>query len=285
MIPVLFALAACLAVPAGSDQITARDLAAGVGLPPPEASSAVVSLAPAPGIQRIFREAELRSVAARLGWNQMPSGELCFERATAPLDPVRLLEAMRREIPDARIEILDFSHWKAPDGEMEFPASGLRKTPAGAIWNGWIRYGGKRRFQIWARVSVTVSRTSVVAVDNLPPGRPISASDLRLEERNEFPGSAAESSIVDFVGRSPKRLIAAGSPVSPSQMEPRRDVSRGDRVRVEVTSGAARLALEAEAEASGTIGQTIPVRNPDTHKTFSARIEAAGKVSVTRSGL
>jgi hypothetical protein len=33
-------------------------------------------------------------------------------------------------------------------------------------------------------------------------------------------------------------------------------------------------------KASGAVGETIPVRNPESHKRFAARVEGKGRVSV-----
>ena len=58
------------------------------------------------------------------------------------------------------------------------------------------------------------------------------------------------------------------------------EVRIGETVRVEVWNGAAHLKLEARAEASGALGQMIPVRNPDSQKRFLARVEGRSRVSV-----
>ena len=57
---------------------------------------------------------------------------------------------------------------------------------------------------------------------------------------------------------------------------------RGETVQVEAVRGAARLKLEGVAEASGAIGETIPIRNPVSNQRFQARVEAKGKVLVTK---
>jgi flagella basal body P-ring formation protein FlgA len=58
------------------------------------------------------------------------------------------------------------------------------------------------------------------------------------------------------------------------------DVARGEMVHVEVRSGAALVAFEAEAQASGTAGQTITLLNPVSKKRFAARIDGKGRASV-----
>jgi len=65
-----FALAACLAVGAGSDQVLAGDLAAAFPewrAVPPETP---LALAPAPGVQRVFRLPELRRLLVARGYQE-----------------------------------------------------------------------------------------------------------------------------------------------------------------------------------------------------------------------
>jgi flagella basal body P-ring formation protein FlgA len=51
-------------------------------------------------------------------------------------------------------------------------------------------------------------------------------------------------------------------------------------VKVEVINGGAKLEAEGVAEAAGALGETITVRNPDSKRSFRARVEGPGKVSV-----
>jgi flagellar basal body P-ring formation chaperone FlgA len=60
------------------------------------------------------------------------------------------------------------------------------------------------------------------------------------------------------------------------------DIERGQRVSVEVTSGAARLRFDADAESSGRAGDTVLIHNPENGSLFQARVERKGKVVVQR---
>src|SRR5947209_7498045 len=104
-----FAIGACLSAGPASDQILAGDLAPSApewsALPP----ETPLALAPAPGVQRMFRLPELRRLAERWKLAAVPARELCVTRAVALSDPALLLAAMRRELPGARIELLEFS--------------------------------------------------------------------------------------------------------------------------------------------------------------------------------
>jgi len=148
-------------------------------------------------------------------------------------------------------------------------------------WNGYVTYGARRRFAVWARVTVAVSLMRVVASQDLKPGRPIEASQLRLEAHEGLPSDGAYlADIAAAAGRLPRRTIAAGMPLRPDWLEAPKEVQRGETVQVEVFQGAAHLRLEGVAQSAGAVGETIPIENPSSRRRFPARVEAKGKVVV-----
>jgi len=287
-----FAMAGCLAVSAGADRILAGDLTPAFPAMSAIPADTAIALAPAPGVARVFQIAELRMMAARFHLTAAPPERICIERPVSPLSPGRLLEAMQRTLPGAHIEILECSRQPAPQGEIEFPRAGLRASAEGAIrtsaagelWTGNVRYAASRRLAVWARVKVLVKVDRVVAMADLPPGKPIAPGEVRVVTREEFPVPEAFAlAAEEVIGRLPRLLIRAGSPIRTAQLDSPKEVVRGDRVVVEVHDGLARLKLEAQAEGSGAAGQTILVRNPASGKCFRARVEAKGLVSVNAS--
>lgn len=277
-------LSGCLALRAAAGFITAADLVpAFPGLETVPADTPL-ALAPAPGVPRVLHAAELEKIAARLHV-EAPLREICIERTVAPPDPTKMLAAMQKALPEARIEILDFSHRPIPEGELEFPRAGLHEGPSGCFWSGSVRYAGGRLFPIWARVTVRVTLPRVVAAADLQAGQALTLDLLRNERREIFP-SAGEfpQSANQVVAKSPRVFIRAGSVIRADQLEDAKEVRIGDTVRVDVWNGAAHLKLEARAEATGSLGQMIPVRNPESQKRFLARVEGKDKVSVGISG-
>jgi flagella basal body P-ring formation protein FlgA len=239
-------------------------------------------------VVRIFHPAELRRLAAIHGLASAPARDMCVTRPVAPLEPARLLEAMRREFPGATVELLEASRQPAPQGAIEFPKSGLRAAPvtsgAGALWMGAVRYGGNRRFSIWARVTIAVRAARVLAVSDLQPGHAITAAQVSLVERSEFPAIATATSfpasLEEVIGQWPRQGIRAGQAVRRAWLQSPLSVRRGETVRVAVRNGGAQLEFEARSENSGAIGETIYVRNPDSQRRFRARVTAAGRVAV-----
>ena len=70
----LFALAGCLAVASGSDQIRAGDVAPDFPEMAALAADLAIAPAPAPGVVRVFPPAELRRLAALHDLASAPSG-------------------------------------------------------------------------------------------------------------------------------------------------------------------------------------------------------------------
>jgi flagella basal body P-ring formation protein FlgA len=276
-----FALTGCLAVSAGSDHVVAGDLAPAFPGLENVAADTVLAFAPAPGVARVFRVQELRRLAERFQLPEAPEGELCVARPVKVLDGALLLAAMHQELPEAAIEILEFSRLPAPEGQIEFHKSDLRYSLSGSLWTGCVRYAGNRRFTIWARVKVLVKTQRVMAVTDLRQGLPIPETAVLAESRDEYPaaGKFAES-VAEVVGKWPRVPIRAGTAIRMESIEPPKDVMRGETVQVNVHDGSAHLEFEARAEGSGFAGQTISVSNPLSHKRFLARVDGKGRVSV-----
>ena len=287
-LPVLF-MAACLPLAGDADRIRPQDLAQaepGFAALPAEA---MLGFAPAPGVHRTFGVAELTRLAERYGLEVEPKSEICLERAVHTLAAADMAQVLQASLglPDARLEILDYSRYAVPQGAVEFPRAGLLAPPpqqpqAAALWKGFVKYGSNRRFAIWARVRVVVRTGRVVAAETLSAGKPIQASQLRLESYEGFPPRVEPvSSLEAAVGKAPRRSVTAGTVLLPALLDSPYEVGRGETVRVEVSRGEAHLEMEGRAEAAGRRGQTIAVRNPSSGKRFPARVEGAGRVVVS----
>lgn len=277
------ALAGCLAIGSSATHVVAADLAAAIPELAALPADTQVALAPVPGVVRTFRIPDLRSIFARFAIDAEPKAEVCVARPVAVLTPDRLLPAMQKLFAQARIEIADFSRQPAPQGEVEFAFSGLHYSEPESLWTGSILYAGNRRFSIWARVKILQTVSRVVAVSELKPGQPVETAQLRVDTREAFPQlNVFARRVEDAAGKCPRVAIRAGSEIRTALLEPRKEVLRGDTVRVVVESGGAQLELEGVAETSGAAGQTVLVRNPLSQKQFRAVVEAKNRVRVTQ---
>lgn len=280
-------LAACH--PVEGDRILGRDLAAANPAFAGIRADAAIGFAPAAGMNRVLQSNDLTRIARTNGIDLTSRpDELCFTRSSAPISEAALRVALEKAlgISGATIEILNFSRYPAPRGELLFPRAGLNAPPLAnpdspVVWRGRVIGHGGRSQPVWAKVRVTVEQTWVEAAAHLEPGKPVDAQDLRLQTARAFPyPKSSPSSIEEFTGRAPLRSIRAGVRLEPLMFTKPRDVERGQKVDVEVHSGAARLVFQGQAESAGRAGDRITVRNPENGRRFPARIESKGRVVV-----
>ncbi|HUJ22447.1 MAG TPA: flagellar basal body P-ring formation chaperone FlgA [Bryobacteraceae bacterium] len=281
MMAILAAAAACIVV--DGDQVRARDLAGVIPAFRVVPGDFSLGYAPAPGAQRGLHGAELTRVLRHYQPGGAELGDVCVARAMEPLTPERLLAALAAAVanPRARIDLVDWSRYPVPRGEIHFLPSALplpRGSDAPVVWRGYVNYGTSRRFAVWARVRVALDVPRVTAREALPAGKPIAPAQLAVSTVEIFPFQPRPAAtIAQVAGRAARRSIPAGTTIFENLLEPGEDVHPGDPVTVEVRSGRARIALECRAESAGRRGDLIPVRNVSSGKTFRARVEGPGK--------
>ena len=271
----------CIAVSGLS--ITAHHLAEAVPAFVPANPDAFVSYAPDPGIQRVFPGAELRQALGRFGYKtEEPLPNVCFARPVAVITTEAALKAMHTTLGEtAKIQIVELSLMPAPEGELVFPREGLG-TPPVALWRGYVKYdGGEKKFPVWARLMVTVPIIRAIANEELKPGLPIRASQIRMETEETFPERRTTAqSAKEIDGLLPARPITAGTPVWNDAVRFPPDVEKGQRVTVTVHSGNAQLSFDAEAQAAAHIGEFVALKNPESGKVFRARVAAKGSAAI-----
>lgn len=287
--------AACLEIP--GERILARDLVPalpGFSALPPELP---VGFAPAPGARRIMTRQGLERLASQHGLGITAAAEICLERPMESLTQERVLAALRAaldeeprasagDLKEARLEVLDFSRYPVPRGELEFLRSGLAppaatRLLAPRLWRGRVRYAGGRSYPVWARIRISVPGHQVVAVQNLAAGRPIEAAQVEIVTAELSPFSERPAGALEqVIGRLPRRSILSGSPLLPSALTAPKQVERGEMVSVEVFSGAAQLSFQAQAQSGGNAGDVIALRNPATGRRFPARVEGERKAVI-----
>jgi len=267
------------------DRLVAADFAAVLPAFASLAPDTPLAAAPVPGARRVFRSPELTSLAKRYSLDLAEPADICFQWELHPLNPERILEAMRAALPlpDLQIEIAEVSLYPVPSGRIEFrqdglghPASPESRIPV--IWRGHVVYAGNHRLAIWAKVLVLAAMPRVVATQTLKRGQPIRAEQVRLVSTKSFPflGDLPQT-LEGVVGKAPACVIASGALVHTVQLTTPPDVKRGELVEVEVRSGSARLALTAKAESNGRVGETVAIRNPSSNRVFQARVSGQGK--------
>ena len=269
------------------DRIYTGDLAQALPVFAAASPEIPVSLAPAPGAQRVFGIPELVRLVSRLGLKNGPLSTVCFEMRARVLTADDVLPVLQASLgmPDARIEIEELSRYAVPEGLVVFPRTGLQRQPAGqrdaaVLWKGYVQYGRSSQKPVWARVRILAERTVTVARTDLPAGEPIRSEQLRMEVVEGFPDDSAPTAPGQIVGLAPRRPIAAGEEVSPRQLQRVVAIRRGEAVNVEARCGLAVLRLSGEAETEAAIGETIKLRNLSSGRTFLAKVTAPGEALV-----
>lgn len=244
--------------------------------------------APMPGVSRVFRSEEIARLARLNGLTlSSPVAEVCFERATELLTPEKLMPALRAALAtgDAQIEILDFSRFGIPRGTLSFSRTGLSSAGSSStsLWRGHVTYDQSRTAPVWVRVRITTERTWVEAAEPIPSGKLIEASQIVLKKGPRFPFGLEPLDAIDLAAEHKSlRAIRLGEPIFASMLTKPCEVERGDVVRVEVSSGGAHLEFDAVAQSAARAGESIMVKNPENSGYFRARVDAKGKVSVTK---
>ena len=198
------------------------------------------------------------------------------------------LEIQNQGIQNAMVEVLDFSRYEVPEGQLQFTKAGLtppaQKNSAlqAVLWRGRMIYSGSRSVPVWARVRMFVDADVPIAVRDIPAAATIGDSDVMVQKRPVFPfGGAALAEAPNVPGKRTKRALKKGDPITDAVLQSSKEVEQGDKVKVAVSSGAAQLRLDAIAESSGQIGERITVKNPTSGKRFQAIVESKGHVTVS----
>jgi flagella basal body P-ring formation protein FlgA len=278
----------CLVV--ASDRILARDLAELDPIFAALDAELAVGFTPMPGARRVLTGHDLALIASKNGLlfaPQHPFPNACVERRAEPISAERMKQALVEAlaVPGAKLELLDFSRQALPAGTLEFPRGGLGAPPPGhpdvpVLWRGRLRYDGARSMAVWARIKALVEVSSLVAVEDLPAGKPIRREQVRRVSSEQFPFGPESPTEEAATGRIPRRSILAGSTIAVAALDEPEQIVRGETVLVNVIGGGARLSFEAQALASGRRGSFIAIRNPAGGATFRGKVEDKGKVIV-----
>lgn len=290
----LFLRAGAVCVPVQGEQILVRDLA--LVLPAFESAppDQVVSFAPLPGAQRVFKAKEVWMLSRRLGVNLDPTSvkDTCFVREAIPLNAEDIQKAMQLAIGGgAEIEVVEFSRYSLPAGRLEFRLSGAsRISPVMAddtpiFWRGrLVPESGSHSFPVWAKARITLPRMTLAAKTELPQGHVLVAEDIsttpaqRSPFRDEFVLKAEAA-----IGKKLKRGMKAGEPFAAASLEEPKVVMEGEYVHVVSTDGEAQVSFEARAQTGGRKGDIILIQNPLNGHSFHSRVIEKGKVEAVAS--
>ncbi len=129
-------------------------------------------------------------------------------------------------------------------------------------------------------VSVTVAQSEAVVVTARPvaAGQVFTADDLRLVSLpvQLFAGRDVYFDPAQLTGATAAMSFAAGQPITQDMVQAPVLVKAGQTVSVQVISGGVLLSLDATADETGRLGDTILLTNPASGRRFTAQVTAEG---------
>jgi flagella basal body P-ring formation protein FlgA len=272
------ATAACL--PVSGDQILGLHLAMLEPAFSRVPKTLTIAFAPQPGSRRILAATEVARLAQQHGVELETAAEMCFEVPMRALTTAEAGQAMLRSLPSGvQLDILELMPSEVPSGEVVFPAPSLEPGTGERRWHGYIRYTPTKRMTISARIRLSLRTEALVLTSDIPKGASIGPGQFRREVVSGLPVQARvavrEEDLLGTVTRLP---LKAGATIPLTALDHPPVVRRGDLVPIDVRAGAAHLRMDAIAQREARDGESLDFLNPQTGRTFRARLE--GRVAV-----
>jgi flagella basal body P-ring formation protein FlgA len=250
------------------------------------AAGQTISPAPLAGAERHISGTELRRLAQKLGLTQSDAAEwplsVCFAYTLTPLKREQVVAAIRTAAgSDVAFEVTEHSLFPMPEGDLIFSNVNFRpdRRDGTRLLTGAVVYAPGRQTPAWARVRPLSKPRGLRAVADLRPGVHLEASQVEMADLEATTGMNI-TALADIEGLTPRRRIAAGTPLTRQMLMRIPDVGPGETVLVRVKAGAAHLSFESRAETGGSAGDQILLKNPTSGQRFRAKVEGRSRASV-----
>jgi len=186
-------------------------------------------------------------------------------------------ETTEIDVPLPRVALM------APEGELEIDwrPNPQYKFLGPTNFRGEVLVDGELFRTVALRASVETYREIVVAATDIPRGRPLTGSQLRMETvaLSRAPDGAITTP-GGVTGLIARKTIFPGQPVTDRNVEARRLIRRNQTVIVEMNSGSIHIQHQARAMMDGRAGDVIICANPATREEFQGVVRADGVVEV-----
>jgi len=186
------------------------------------------------------------------------------------------------ESPQLRIEVneldprLRLARCEEPLS-LSLPPGGPR---SGSITVG-VRCTGERPWSLFVPARVRRFGPVVVLARPATPGTVLTAADLRVEERDLTAGPAGYfPDPATVIGRTLKRAVAPGQPLTASVVVSSVRVRRGERVTLVARVGGVDVRMQGEALRDAAVGEVVSVRNLSSQRVVEGRVAPDGSVEV-----
>lgn len=276
------------------DKILLGDVFRGVE----EQADRPIARAPAPGQNMTLKATWLWRIANTFEVDWKPSSRLdttTVYRNSVQIGPDRIFKTVRSKLHeeitdlglfevelDSQLTTIHLASGTAPSLAL----TNLQMDSSGGHFTAKIVAPAEGQRQSIVPISGRVHQLAEVAVPNrrIRPGDIITESDLHFVEMRS--NRLTRNQLVvpeDIVGLSAKRVLAAGRPVSHSDIEPPKLVSRKGMVTVFLETPVMRLTTQAKALESGAKGDVIKVKNLKSGKLVDVIVTGANQAAVVSS--
>lgn len=136
-------------------------------------------------------------------------------------------------------------------------------------------------WKVYVPVQIRAYTSIITTKHPLPRGTILSQSDLQIEKREISRYRAGIfKKLEQVVGMMAKRAMVQGTVLTPTLVEPKRLVKRGQFVTILAETGGLLIRVKGEALMDGHHGQTVQVKNSRSGRKFSAEVVAPHTVRV-----
>jgi flagella basal body P-ring formation protein FlgA len=146
-----------------------------------------------------------------------------------------------------------------------------------------LRCPGPTHWKVFTSARVGITKPVVVAARQLQRGRELTPSAVKLTPRDL--GTIHHGYIVDLAelkGMRLRRRVSEGTVLSPSMLEPKPLVQRGDHVTLRVNSGGVLVSAAGEVLSEASAGQLVRARNISSDRVVQGHLGADRVVQVVR---
>lgn len=144
-----------------------------------------------------------------------------------------------------------------------------------------VRCRAPKPWVLYVPVRVRVTQAVAVLARALPRGHVLAPEDLRVERRevSALPGGYYGHGD-DPAGQVLRRPLAAGTVLTPNDLEPRLMVRRGERVVLAADTGGVTVRMAGEALGDAHLGARVRVRNLASERIVEGVVADGGVVEV-----
>ena len=222
--------------------------------------------------------------------NFQQAGPSVTENTGDQIDTTKFSSAIRSLFGERgarlRVDVLSVCSCPMATGEIQLSVSDIVAPPLDhpdrpVMWLGRSVSETGKSYPVWARASVVEARTMVIACRNLKFKQRLQAGDVSAAQVDVSPLWALETqNVASYEGKLLMEPRAKGQILTPLSIAKPPTIVRGDKVLVDITGSGTHLSVEAEAQTSGNVGDSIFLVNPMSRRKFRAIVSGPGTARV-----